>query len=217
MKKILVITLFLAVLFSQAAFACWSPPQPFEIYSEDGSRVFWFIFYDEQGLLESGVYDTATGELIYAIDDLHGATSQNEMFFSSDMRYLAYIRPNSIPAVQFFADGQLIHSYYANDLVRSTRQIMDLSIGPQWRRWDSPVTFADNRLTLTTIDGITYTFDITIGRIIARRGFYTIWDAVIVIAVLLPVVYILYRVVKRRRWLAANPPRPLPPLLDRDE
>ena len=68
---------------------------------------------------------------------------------------------------KFFAGGALIRSYAIEDLVGNMDMVpMSVSMA-RWKDWESvEFSSANNTLVLTTIDDLTYTFDITTGEII---------------------------------------------------
>ena len=87
------------------------PPEPFEIWSEDGTKVFrWNPGPEDnwsRGFAQAGVY--RNDELIYSIENLPIlGVSSSQFLFSADLRYLVFVPSVSlVAALGFFENGVL--------------------------------------------------------------------------------------------------------------
>jgi len=168
---------------------------PFEVESEDGSKVFIFDphpispYYIRRtpSPMRMGVYyNTEPLQLIYTLDlDVASAPfGEMDLAFSECFRYMVFIPLGTwwadSAALEFYKDGVLFHTYTVSDLVRHPDALRGGWFGITWEHWDqrtfNPET---NQLNITTIDGIfpftslpiggrTFVFDITTGEIVAR-------------------------------------------------
>ena len=157
------------ISFSNLAYGdSFMSPEDFEIWSEDGTRVFrWNPPAEGLGPAYARVYED--GEKIYSIENLPvmGESASN-FIFSKDLRYLVF-RPTAsqVAALGFFEDGILIRSYRIDQLVRDMTMVTYSVTMASWERWGSRYfDAANNKLTVETVDGITYIFDITTGDIV---------------------------------------------------
>ncbi|MCL2285347.1 MAG: hypothetical protein FWC32_03170 [Firmicutes bacterium] len=174
-KKIFIFAVLLA-----AAIMCggttvfadrFSPPKPFEIWSEDETTVFrWNPITDEFGssrTAQAGVY--RNGELIWSVENLPTrGESVRSFFFSDDFRFMVF-KPSvcQIAALGFFENGVLLRSYRIDELVRDMSVVIYTVSTASWenhtaRYFDT----TNNTLTIVTRDDINYIFDITTGEII---------------------------------------------------
>jgi len=173
--RTLAATLFAAVIFwgGITAYAdSFMSPEPFEIWSEDGTAVFrWTPEYDGGRPLstaQAGVYQN--GELIYSVENLPtmGVGELNFMF-SADLRHFVF-RPSAggqVVALGFFEDGVLLRGHRVDELVRDMNVVTYSVTMAFWENWEGRSFDAEaNTLTIVTLDGITYVFDITTGEII---------------------------------------------------
>ena len=147
------------------------PPEPFEIWSDDGTMVFiWNPGAEDnwsQGTAQAGVY--RDGELVYSVENLPiMGESENNFLFSSDFRHFVF-RPTvgQVMALGFFEDGVLLRAYRIDELVRDMNVVTYSVTIAMWENWQGrDFDVANNTLTIVTRDDITYVFDITTGEII---------------------------------------------------
>ena len=147
------------------------PPKPFELWSEDRTMVFrWNPILDEFRSAEvahASMY--RNGERIWFRDDLPAdGVSDASFHFSKDFRYMVFSpTADKIAAFGFFENGVLIRSYRIDELVRNMTGVGYTSSSALWDNWIArnfdPI---NNTFSIITIDGITYVFDITTGKII---------------------------------------------------
>ena len=174
-KRADVITIFLAAILILGGADVYAdtflPPEPFEIWSEDGTTVFrWNPGSEDnwtRGTAQAGVYQD--GELVYSVENLPilGASASN-FFFSVDFKHLAFMPTvGQVMALGFFEEGALLRAYRINELVRDMNVVTYTVTTAMWENWFGRNFDKDNNtLTIITRDDITYVFDITTGEII---------------------------------------------------
>jgi len=147
---------------------------PFRIVSEDGSRVFiytpnpYFRWERDSILPETGVYyATEPLELIYLLEGT-GWAFERDFVFSQDFRHLAFFVGMSFDiALEFYEDGVLIKRCMIDDLVENMDEVSVTTSRAWWEEWSGrSFDSANNTLTVTTVDNLTYVFDITTGDIV---------------------------------------------------
>ena len=175
-KRIVVISLLLVAIMALGGITTYAdsfmPPEPFEIWSQDGTMVFrWCPRNEEDGsfdrVAQAGVYRNDV--LIYSVENLPTLGSHaNEFLFSSDFRHFAYIpQVGQVMALGFFRDGVLLRAYRIDELVRDMNVVTYSVTMAMWENWQGrDFDLANNTLTIVTRDDITYVFDITTGEII---------------------------------------------------
>ena len=143
------------------------PPEPFEIWSEDGMKVFTWTPIPEANLAQAGVY--RNDELVYSVENLPiMGESASSFLLSEDFRYLVF-RPSvsKVVALGFFENGVLLRSYRIDELVRNMNLVTYSVTTASWENWSGRnFDTVSNTLTIVTLDDITYVFDITTGEII---------------------------------------------------
>jgi len=147
---------------------------PFTIESEDGSRVFIFTppFHPNDSYLATGVYyNTEPLELIYLVENI----GEGGFVFSSDFKHLAFFSGGPWGGIGFYENGILLKRYRIEDLVENMDLVRFYTASVViWKLSESTIfNSANNTLTITTVDNLTYVFDITTGEIIEnnRPGF----------------------------------------------
>ena len=172
-KSIMALLLTFVMMFGVVtAFAdTFVPPKPFEIWSEDGTKVFrWNPGPDDnwsRGVAQAGVYQN--DELVYSVENLPiiGESASN-FIFSDDLRYMVF-RPtvSQTIAFGFFENGVLLRVYRIDELVRNMNVVTYSVTTASWENWNERnFDASNNTLTIVTRDDITYVFDITTGEII---------------------------------------------------
>jgi len=174
-KKTLIMSILLAVTLLFGAVTAYGdtfiPPQPFEIWSEDGTKVFRWNpeGYESRpgGTAQAGVYQNGT--LVYSVGNLPTmGVSASNFFFSADLRHFAF-RPatGQIMALGFFEDGVLLRSYRIDELVRDMNVVTYTVTTALWEDWSGRYfDTVNNTLTIVTRNDLKYIFDITTGEII---------------------------------------------------
>ena len=180
MKKVFTICLILVLIFSNApsASACWAQPVPFEIFSEDGSRVF--VFNPVENSFDNayaGVYEIVNNErrLIYTVEDLSSFAYESDFRFSADMMHFARIFPPSgMATFEVFSNGVRTRVVMRNDFIRNYAGIeVETSIGPfytvTWRIENYPPEY--NVITISTSEGKNLLFDLETAEFISENVF----------------------------------------------
>jgi len=163
--------------------------KPLRYYDDE---YFSSDFYDSTGLpkdyLPSGLYyNTDPPELIYLISSHHTAKDfsyfdPHNVYLSNDGMHFAHIpiplhnaRETSAPAgtvLEFYESGNLIKRYHVSQLVKNDKKLSYSVSMVMWEDWEKRQFDAKNNLlSVTTVDGITYTFDITTGSIVDNENF----------------------------------------------
>ena len=163
-----VLLAFLMVFGGIRVFAdSFLPPETFEIWSEDGMKVFRWNPIPESNSAQAGVY--RNDELVYSVENLPiMGESASSFLFSEDFRYLVF-RPSvsQVAALGFFENGVLLRSYRIDELVRNMNVVTYSVTMASWENWSGRnFDTVSNTLTIVTIDDIIYVFDITTGEII---------------------------------------------------
>jgi len=171
MRKIGLCFCLIALLILSAAVpvsACWAQPLPFEILSEDGSRVF--VFDPDQygmGIANAAVYEIINGErqLVYTVEDLASFAYESNFHFSTDMAHFIRTFPApGIPVFEVFSYGERTRIVLRSDFIEDYSEAGRFtSIGPEYNvGWQieerSPNGVA---ITISTGEGNTFVFDIT--------------------------------------------------------
>jgi len=88
-----------------------------------------------------------------------------DFIFSEDFRYFVLIPEASQNiAFEFYDNGVLLRSYRINKLVRNMDRVLYSVSTASWRSWSGKnFDSTNNTLTITTVDNLTYVFDITTG------------------------------------------------------
>ena len=175
-RKVPAIALLLVVVLMFGEITVYAdsfmPPEPFEIWSEDGTSVFrWCPGSEENRMFaetaQAGVY--RNDALVYSVNNLPtlGAHA-GEFLFSTEFRHFVFIpQVGQVMALGFFEDGVLLRAYRIDELVRDMSVVTYSVTMAMWEKWQGRnFNIANNTLTIVTRDDITYVFDITTGKII---------------------------------------------------
>ena len=175
MKKIIfavvvVVTVLLGMTIALAD--DWEVPTSFEVQSEQGSEVFRFNPDPADRTATAALYKNANStEVIYTVKNLRSHAYKSSFFFSDDLRQFAFIPPADFDiAVEFYSNGSLTKSYTIKELVKDHSKIMNSVSSAHWRSTTTGSIQDQNTLQITTVDNITYTFDITTGEILQSTG-----------------------------------------------
>ena len=174
MKKFIVTIFTVAAIFSgviNVTADSWVPPVSFEIQSEHGNEVFRFE-PDATNMTntysKSAVYKSAdAAEPIYTVKNLRSWAYKSDFFFSENFRQFAFIPPADFDlAMEFYSNGRLIKKYNIKELVKDHSKITRSISSAWWRNTDTEIFQDQNTLQITTVDNLTYTFDIATGDIL---------------------------------------------------
>jgi hypothetical protein len=173
-NSILLFCLSAALIFAWAgsALACWMEIVPFEVLSEDGTRVFVFEPGEEWlGNANAAVYsiDSTTQdhkrELVYTVKDLSSFAYESNFYFSSDMNHFARkFNESGAPIFEIFSKGIRTKTVKRSDIIRNHAQIKaETSIGPMYKVNWAIKHFSPQEaiITITTDEGNTIMYDLT--------------------------------------------------------
>ena len=181
MKKIILcFCLVLVMIFSttlQVGTSGVRVPVPFEIFSEDGSRVFVFT-PDENDIrsVYAAVYEIIGNErqLVYIVEDLPSTVRKEELFFSADMMHFVHtFDPRLGLGFETFSNGARTRAVARRDIIwrhASTELWSRRGLAPpvhrvQWRIIDhSPI---DATIAIHTDEGNIFIFDFANAEFIA--------------------------------------------------
>jgi len=183
MKKYIFVSVIVFVLLFAAAIpagACWMPPEPFTVQSDDGQREFHFRPYSvswadpeitETMFAEISLHEN--GDELWRTE-FHHLAFEGSFVFSDCLNYFAFFYPNTdVYALEFYANGERTRRYRVDELVHRDSEMWEVqfSIGYQWEDWETrvfePATYL---LQVNTVDDIGYEFDIRTGE--PARGEY---------------------------------------------
>jgi hypothetical protein len=224
MKKTLLIMLISFILLSITASAdSFFPIEPSEIML-DNNIIFYMtpphLVNDEHP--PTGLYyNTDPLENIYLVSSdkpnnpnfFHIYFADFNVRISDDGMYFVHFpitwRKDGVPsehqsevALEFYAEGKLIKRYKVSNLVKDKDKLKFSVSMITWNDWVAlPHLNADNNtLTLTTIDEITYTFDITTGDIIKiKQGSKYAFIITIISAVVICISTSAF-LIRRKKW-----------------
>ena len=149
------------------------PPRPFDVRSIDDEFVFHFNPLNDPDLPQTGLYRTTPPfEAVFTVnpeaDIWHG--SRENFFFSNNMLHFAFIPPASFDvAVKFFSHGELVATEYIYSLIRDRNSVVYTGTGALWML-DAEFDFYAHALLITTVEDVTFTFDIITGRMTHMTG-----------------------------------------------
>ena len=202
----------------------FAEPCPSFLLIENETKIFIMTppNYEQDGYPPTGLYyNTNPPVLIYLVSAPHWANSisyfdSHDVFLSDDGLCFAHLpipfyvedRSKQLPdgiAIEFYNKGTLIKQYKALELIKNTSNLRysttmvlweDTGYTPENNYRSKRIYDPDNNtLSVTTIDGIAYTFDITDGSIIsAERMSNTGNSFILVIVIALIVLFLLLTV-----------------------
>ena len=178
------IRFFLAVLLifvsAVPALASWAAPEPFEVFSEDGTRVFVFTpgAYGT-GSAHAAVY-TINGaapnqerQVVYTVVDLSSFAYESNFYFSSDMNHFARMfNPSGSPIFEVFSNGIRTRTVFRNDIIENHSSTeAETSIGPRYTVNWTIESFSPEEaiLTISTGEDNTFLFDLARAEFVAER------------------------------------------------
>jgi len=151
----------------------WLPPRPFEIWSEDRNRVFRFDPDSHRDVAQAAVYRSDNlRQPIYTVENLRAWAYEENFFFSRDFQHFVFRPPADFHiALQFYSNGILMRTHYIQDLVVDMDRVLHSTTTAWWGPEDQRTVWIEffpenDRLAITTIEEITYIFDITTGEIL---------------------------------------------------
>ena len=168
-KSLICICLMVTLVFSTAitTHACWMQPEPFEIFSEDGNRVFVFVPYEDgTDVAYAALYEIVGNKrtLIYTVSDLSSFAYEGNFYFSKDMEHFARVfPPYGIPTFEVFSNGVRTRVVYRYDFIKDYQRIVaELSIGPQYTKtWQIENNNQhDNMITIITDEDKNFLFNL---------------------------------------------------------
>ena len=208
-KKFILAIVITVALFSSVLFAAaddWMAPGPFDILSEDGSMVFRFDADSSSSLSTAAVYqNTDPPTLLYEVNNLRAWAYENDFFFSRDFKHFAYMPlPDFEIAIEFFSEGNITKTYYIEDLVNNNKKIQYSTSSAWWKSNGAQVKNNDDKLEVTTVDNLTYIFDITTGEILETHGESKINLTLIIIVAICVIGFIVFLFIRTKRKSKSN-------------
>jgi hypothetical protein len=179
MKKIFLcfcLILILVLLNILQVTACWAAPEPFEIFSADGSKVFVFVpTEDGAGNAYAAVYEIENNErkLFYIVDELSSFAYEGNFYFSTDMmNFIRTFPAPGMPVFEAFSNDVRTRVVMRNDFIENYADGGDFppvtSIGPTYTiNWRIEEHTNNDTIKITTDEGNTLFFDL------ASAKFYT--------------------------------------------
>lgn len=128
-------------------------PVPFEIQSNDGSRVFCFNPYPDKGSERAVVYDNSDPPIvIYTVKGLIPWAYKFNFYFSEDFQNFVFFYPVGFNiAFEFYVNGELQKIYYIEDFIKDTSLIPKSSSKAMWlATGEQKITQNGNILTFRT-------------------------------------------------------------------
>ena len=169
-RRILLSALCIALLCLLPASAdSWTPPAPFELWSEDGSLVFRFdpgAASWHNTTAQAAVYRKDEPEPLYTVKYLRAWAYSSRFYFSRDFRNFVFFPPAEFDiAAEFYAEGARMKTYLIRDLVKDIDQLTH-STSTVW--WLAEIVHSPESDTLTvfTADGLTHLLDLTNGSLL---------------------------------------------------
>ena len=190
MKKIIVVLTFLyvLVLYNIAAVSADSiyAPNPFTIEVEEGAKIVWITpegeNFDERNkdYPKSGLYynENPLRNIYYFDDHFHQYNyylHEQSFVYSDDGVYFVHIpwaRQNAAystdgEAIMIYKNGAFFKSYTVGELVKDMSKAKFSESHVIWEKYEERVFDSkENILTVTTLDDIVISFDITTGEIV---------------------------------------------------
>lgn len=175
------------VVFAAEVFAdSYAEPTPYQIEFENGNKIFYMYptgIAGDDSCLKSGLYhNTDPLENIYLINmyiHMSKYFYQSELIFSKDGIYFAHMpwtlagdtdKPDGT-AIEFYKNGRAIKKYAVADLVEDNTKLEYTASHVFWERQDNREFDSENNiLSVTTVDGIIYKFDIATGDITSKTN-----------------------------------------------
>ena len=164
MKKSFVLIFAIMIIFNfsnpVSVLACWAAPEPFEIFSEDETRVFMFMPDDDSiSAAHAAVYETTDygRRLIYEVKDLSSFAYEGSFYFSADMMHFARVFPGyDIPVFEVFSYGARTRIVNRSDFITDYASAENFtSIGPSYNvTWQVEDHSPENgTITISTTEG----------------------------------------------------------------
>ena len=172
-KSLLCLCLVLVVAMFNVlpAAACWMAPEPFEIFSGDGSKVFVFT-PSEDGMAnaDAAVYEIVDDQrrLVYTVEDLSSFAYESNFHFSADMMHFARIFPPfGMDAFEVFSYGVRTRVVIRSDFIEDYDSVESwTSVGPFYTvTWNIEGHLTGgNTITISTGEDDAVLFDLTEAR-----------------------------------------------------
>jgi len=171
MKKFITLAIALMLMFAFSGtlqvYACWNAPEPFEIISDDGSKIFVFTpAADDVSSAHAAVYEIVNNErlLVYQVEDLASFAYESNFHFSTDMMHFARTFPGSgMHTFEVFSYGVRTRVVMRSDFIEDhTSAPSFTSIGPNYTvNWRIEGHSTQNTtITINTDEGKTVFFDL---------------------------------------------------------
>jgi len=161
---------------STAAAVIMRTPEPFEIVSDDGSKVFVFIPSENfSAKAYIAVYEIVDNErwLIYTVEDLPSRSYEWNFYFSADLMHFVhrihpgYVRGSERDAFEIFSYGDRTRVVRRREFIRDHASTWGTISGswPAYTVWWEVVDHSDTTITIRTDEGRTVTVDMATARL----------------------------------------------------
>jgi hypothetical protein len=146
-------------------------PEPFEIISEDGTKVFVFTpAEDGVSSANAAVYEIVDNErqLIYEVEDLSSFAFESNFFFSADMMHFARVfPPYGMDTFEVFSNGIRTRVVTRDDFIENYASVeSESSIGPFYTvTWQIKEDLhQNNTIVISTDENDAILFDLATAR-----------------------------------------------------
>jgi len=207
----------------------FAPPPPSNFELEDGKLIFYFtpLRFEDDYPPTGLYYNNDPPEVIYLVNQNHIKNSDFYRdfgiypgFISSDGMYFVRVpiplsadsrlaQPDEIEiALEFYEEGEVIKRYYISDLVKDESKLGYTTSMVLWTDMYAEKVedvfnhnLQNNTLAVTTIENITYTFDITTGEIInVDKGNKNVFVIVVGSVPLICIIMLIILIRKKKQW-----------------
>lgn len=153
-------------------------PEPFEIWSEDGTMVFrWTPDQPDMHTAQATMY--RNGEPVYIMENLPTmGVGEWNFFFSQDFRHFVFIPATGFSvAMEFYTDGELVKTYYIDNFIKDMNGLTRTVTTLHWRglfpdRRSNPEHITERDvLRIITREQIVYEIDLTTGAILGYASY----------------------------------------------
>jgi len=161
---------------TSVAGACWAQPMQFEVFSEDGRKVF--VFNPSEDSFDNAyaaVYEIINDErhIVYTVENLTSFSYEGNFYFSTDMTHFVRTFPESgMTAFEVFSNGIKTREVMRSDFIKNYSGIeAETSIGPMYKvTWEiDKSSISDDVITIKTSEGNAMSFDFTKAKFISEN------------------------------------------------
>lgn len=155
-------------------------PYSYSFELQNGNLIFymtpsysWYEPAEGEALIESGLYSkNSDGSLenIYKIGEEY--FYEHDLIISSDGMYFAVIPwADSDTVITFYKNGEIQKSYTSQELMKDIKNVQHTASHYFWENSEKrSFDDATNELSITTLDKMEYTFDLTSGTVVSTNN-----------------------------------------------